>query len=587
MVAKPHRPYPSPPGPPSSSPLQSYRREIYACVPASCRKARGRGGHDAGPPATEDGQVPSYTRLVEEPARGRRLAWSTATFSLATGLSRILGLIREIVTAYFFGAAGRINAFTIAFQIPNLIRALVADAAVSSAFVPVFTELLEKGERKRAWRVASTLFWLVLLGLGALTALFILLAPWLLEPFGVPAGSRSLTIDLSRILFPTVALLGVSGIIVGILNSYEEFSIPALTPVFWNLVIILGLAVGVPQVTSEDAKLYVLAAAVLAATVVQVLLPVPWLRGKDGRIRAVIDWRDPAVKQVLLLMVPVTLSLGLINFNALVDTLFASRLIDPDLAPKAIDYAFRVYMLPQGIFSVAIATVLFPSLARLAARGDHDGFRHTVGLGLRQIAFTLIPASVVSAVLAEPIVRLLFQRGQFTPHQTTVVAGALAAFSAGLVFNGAMLMLNRAFFSLQSNWVPTLVALGNLLLNAALDAAFYRLGIWGIPLATSLVNVAGTVALIALLQRREHRIELGQTTRATLRILLAAAVLAGVSFGVWDGLDHLLGREFGAQIVSLGLAFAAGTGAYLVSCRLLGVRELEALLSLRARFRRS
>jgi putative peptidoglycan lipid II flippase len=524
---------------------------------------------------------------VEEADRGRRLAWSTAIFSLATGLSRILGLVREMVTAYFFGAAGRINAFTVAFQIPNLIRALVADAAVSSAFVPVFSELLEKGERRRAWRVASTLFWLVLLGLGALTALFILLAPWLLEPFGVPSGSRSLTVGLSRVLFPTVALLGVSGIIVGILNSYEEFSVPALTPVAWNLVIILALAIGVPHLGSEDAKLYLLAGAVLAGTLVQVLLPVPWLRRKDGRLRAVFDWRDPAVKRVLLLMVPVTISLGLINFNALVDTLFASRLIDPDLAPKAIDYAFRVYMLPQGIFSIAIATVLFPSLARLAARHDHDGFRHTVGLGLRQIAFTLVPASVASAVLAEPMVRILYQRGEFTGHQTTVVAAALAAFSAGLVFNGAMLMLNRAFFSLQSNWIPTLVAFGNLFLNAALDAAFYRLGIWGIPLATSVVNIAGTAALIALLQRREHRIELGQTTRATVLIVIASAALAGVCFGVWDGLDHALGRSFGAQFVSLGTALVAGTAAYLFSCRLLGVRELDALLSLRTRLRRS
>ena len=178
-------------------------------------------------------------------------------------------------------------------------------------------------------------------------------------------------------------------------------------------------------------------------------------------------------------MIPVTLGLGLINVNAVVDTLFASRLIDPKLAPAAIDKAFRLYMLPQGMFSVAIATVLFPSLARLAARRDLDGFRHTVGLGIRQIAFLLIPASVISAVLAEPIVRLVYQRGAFEPGQTPVVAAALAAFSAGLTFNGTMLMLNRAFFSLQSNWIPTWVALGNLFVNGVLDAVFYRFGIWG------------------------------------------------------------------------------------------------------------
>src|SRR5207248_11411868 len=217
-------------------------------------------------------------------------------------------------------------------------------------------------------------------------------------------------------------------------------------------------------------------------------------------------WRDPAVWRVLRLMVPVTLGLGLINFNAVVDSIFASRLIDPTLAPTAIDRAFRLYMLPQGIFSVAITTVLFPALARLAARDDRVGFRDTVALGLRQIAFLLIPASAVSAVLAEPITRLIYERGAFQPSQTPIVAGALAAFSAGLFFNGAMLLLNRAFFSLQSNWIPTTIALGNLFLNAILDFALYRVGAWGIPLATAIVNVAGTWALLVYLRRRLGRI---------------------------------------------------------------------------------
>ncbi len=524
---------------------------------------------------------------MEDRGHGRRLARSTAIFSLATGLSRILGLIREMVSSYFFGASGRINSFTVAFQIPNLARALVADAAISSAFVPVFSELLEKGERKRAWRVASSLFWLFLLGLGGLTALFMLLAPWLMAPFGNPGGSQELTVTLSRILFPIVGLLGISGIVVGILNSYEEFSIPAVTPVFWNLAIIAGLAIGVPQADSVDTKLYIYAGSVLVGTVLQVLLPLPWLRGRDGRLQMVIDWRDPAVKQVLKLMVPVTLGLGLINFNALVDTLFASRLIDPELAPTAIDKAFRIYMLPQGMFSVAVATVLFPLLSRLVTRQDLDGFRHTVGLGMRQIAFLLVPASVICAVLAEPIIRLIYQRGAFTPNQTVVVADALAAFSLGLVFNGSMLMLNRAFFSLQSNWIPTLVALGNLGLNALFDAAFYRLGVWGIPLSTSVVNIAGTAALIALLRRRIGGVEIGETARATWLIALASAVLGGISYGVWYGLDQALGRSVGAQIVALGTALGVGGAAYLISCRLLGVRELGALLSLRGRPRSS
>ncbi len=514
---------------------------------------------------------------------GRRLARSTAIFSLATGLSRILGLVREIVASYYFGAAGKINAFTVAFQVPNLFRSLVADQALSAAFVPIFSELLEKGDRRRAWRVASSLFWLVLLFVGALVALLMVLAPLIIRPFGDPGGDRDLAIGLSRVLFPTVVLLGVSGIVVGILNSYEHFTVPALTPVFWNVAIIAGLVIGVPQADTLDAKLYVYAGSILVGTVIQVLLPMPWLRGRDDRLRVLIDWRDPAVWRVLRLMVPVTLSLGLINFNLVVNSAFASRLIDPNLAPTAIDRAFRLYMLPQGMFSVAVATVLFPALARLATRGDEAGFRNTVGLGLRQIAFTLIPASAVSAVLAEPITRLVYQRGEFEPFQTPVVAGALAAFSAGLFFNGAMLMLNRAFFSLQSNWTPTLVALGNLAVNAALDAAFYRFGTWGIPLATSLANVFGAVVLFVLLRRRLGRLELRETADSIARIIAASAILAGACFGIWYGLDQALGRSFPGQLASVSVALAAGVAVYFLSCRALKVRELGALLALRRR----
>jgi putative peptidoglycan lipid II flippase len=523
---------------------------------------------------------------VEKRGSGRRLAWSAAIFSLATGISRVLGLVREIVAAYYFGAAGKINAFTVAFQVPNLLRSLVADAALSSAFVPVFSELLEKGDRKRAWRVASSLFWLMLLGLGALTALFIVLAPLVIAPFGDPGGDRALAIGLSRVLFPIVVLLGVSGIIVGILNSYEHFAVPALTPVFWNLAIIIGLVLGVPHAHSIDGKLYIYAVSIVIGTVIQVLLPLPWLRGLDGRLQVAIDWRDPAVGRVFVLMLPVTIGLGLINFNLVVNTIFASRFIDPQLAPRAIDAAFRIYMLPQGMFAVAVATVLFPRLSRLATREDMDGFRHTVALGLRQIAFTLIPASAFTAVLATPITRIVYERGAWGPHETAVTAGALAAFSLGLTFNGAMLMLNRSFFSLQAPWTPTAIALGNLAVNSVLAAVLYRVGAWGIPLATSLANVAGTAALLVVFRRRLGRIEFGDTARAVLRITISSAVLAAVAYPVWRVLDEAVGRSLGGQLVSLGSAVVLGFGAYLISCRLLGVRELEALLSLLGRFRR-
>ena len=350
---------------------------------------------------------------------------------------------------------------------------------------------------------------------------------------------------------------------------------------------VVGLAIGVPQAHTMNTKLYVYAVSILVATVIQVFLPMPWLRGRDGKLRLVLDWRDPAVKRVFVLMVPVTLGLGLINVNAVIDVFFASRYIDATLAPTAIQKAFLIYMLPQGMFSVAIATVLFPTLSRFASRGDMVGFRQTVSNGLRQIAFLLIPAAVVSAVLAEPIVRILYQRGLFHPPQTPVVAAVLAAFSAGLVFNGAMLLLNRAFFSLQSNWVPTAIALGNLFLNVILDAAFYHLGAWGIALSTAICNVAGTIALLVLLRRRLGRFEGRAIATTVVKVCIASAAVAAVAWFVWHPLDSALGRSFPAQVVSLGLALSSSVAVYLGACRLLRVREMQVLLSLRSRLRRA
>jgi putative peptidoglycan lipid II flippase len=321
----------------------------------------------------------------------------------------------------------------------------------------------------------------------------------------------------------------------------------------------------------------------VAGTLVQLLLPVPWLRRLDGRLTAVIDWRDPAVRRVLVLMLPVTLTIGLINVNFLVGTVFASRLIDPELAPTAIDKAFRLYMLPQGIFAVAVTTVLFPTLARLAARADEAGLRRALDRGLRQIAFLLVPASLVSIVLADPIVRLVYERGEFTPADTTIVADCLQAFAIGLVFNGWMLILNRSFYAVQSNWIPTAIALGAVAVNAALDAALYRLGIWGIPLATASVNVVAAAALLTMMRRRVGLERVGATIGVVLRIAVAAALAAGVAVLVWYGLDVWLGRSFGAQVVSVATGLAAATATYVVTSRALGIPELETLLLLRAR----
>jgi putative peptidoglycan lipid II flippase len=357
--------------------------------------------------------------------------------------------------------------------------------------------------------------------------------------------------------------------------------VPALSPVAWNLVILLGLAIGAEHSPDKSTRLYFYAVAILVATVIQFLLPLPWLRGRDDRLRMVIDIHDPAVKRTFALMVPVTIGLGLININAAIDQLFATHFLDPTQAPAAIVRAFRLYMLPQGMFSVAVATVLFPALSRAVSREDWDGFRNTVSTGLRLISFFLIPASAVSAVLCVPIVRLLYQHGHFGPKATPVVAYCLAAFALGLTFNGTMLMLNRAFFSLQSPWIPSWVAMGNLGINAALDATFYRLGTWGIPLSTSVVNIAGTWALLVLLRRRIGPLGLTSAARSFVLVAAASALLAAVSWSIWRLVDDVVGRSLPGQVASVGIGLTAGVVVFFAACRFLGVDELETMLRLR------
>ena len=310
---------------------------------------------------------------------GRRIALNTAIFSIATGFSRVAGLIREVVASSYYGTTGPASAFTLAFQVPNLVRSLFADAALSAAFVPVFTELLETNRRKEAFNLAGALFGLILAVLGVITVIFMALAGVIIPLFTGPeytAELDSLAVGLSRVLFPIVVLLGLNGLLVGILNAYDHFTIPAIAPLVWNLVIIAGM-VGLRGFFEGPDELYAYAIGVLAGTVVQFAMALPPLRRVGFHLKISFNWRDPRIGQILKLMLPVTIGLGLINFNLLINTTLGFRVSEE--APAAIEKAFRIYMLPQGMFSVAVATVLFPRLSRLAARRDIDGLRPHAG----------------------------------------------------------------------------------------------------------------------------------------------------------------------------------------------------------------
>ncbi len=471
------------------------------------------------------------------------------------------------------------SAFTIAFQVPNLIRSLFADAALQPAFVPIFTEQLEQKNYREAFRLASTLLLIVTMVLGAITALFVLAAPLIMPLFapGFEGEILDLTVTLSQVLFPILVLLGVSGIVVGILNSYDRFGAFAIAPLFWNLTIIAVLVVVEPMLDGQD-RIYAYAIGILAGTLVQLLIPVFDLRNTPFEFNWSFEWRHPGVRRVLLLMLPVTISLGLINFNLLINSFFGSLVSNE--APAAIDKAFRIYQLPQGIFSVAIATVLFPTLARFASRGALDDLRTTMANGMRQILFVLIPAAAAVLVLSEPMIRLVYQRGAFDAAETEVVATALFWFAFSLPTNGLFLLLTRTFFGLQRPWIPTGIAAGNLALTAVGALALYHLGVGGIVASTAIATTASVVAQCVILRRLLGGLELGRLLDAGARIAVAAAALAGVSYLVWDVLDGALGRDLIGQIASLGAGLAAGGLVYVAVARLLRVAELDQILRL-------
>ncbi|HVW17735.1 MAG TPA: murein biosynthesis integral membrane protein MurJ [Solirubrobacteraceae bacterium] len=492
------------------------------------------------------------------------MARNTIVFSVATGLSRIAGLAREIVASSFFATSGPFSAFTIAFQVPNLVRSLFADAALSSAFVPVFTELLEKGRRREAFRLASTLFFVIAAILGLLTVVFIAAAGVVVPLFtggGFDHSLDQLTVGLSRVLFPIVLLLAINGLLVGVLNAYDHFGVPAISPLVWNVVILVFL-VGSRVVLSGDAQLYGYAVGIVAGTLVQLLMTLPVLRRLGFHLELSFDWRDPRVLQVLRLMLPVTIGLGIINFDLLINSTLGSLISDQ--APRAIDAAFRIYMLPQGMFSVAVATVLFPAMSRYAARADLVGLRGLLARGLRQISLLLIPAGAATLALATPITRLIYEHGSFGDQSTAEVAKALFWFSFSLPFSGINLLLTRTFFSLQMPWRPTTLALGSLVVNLGVSLALYRpLGIAGPVIGTAVANLAMAAMQAHWVSRELGGIEARETLGAIFAIVVASVVLGAVAWLVWTGLDQLLGRGLLAELISVGGGLVAGAYAYL------------------------
>jgi putative peptidoglycan lipid II flippase len=518
-----------------------------------------------------------------EHSHRNRLSVNTAIFAAATALSRVAGLIREIIANYLFGTTVRASAFTIASQIPNLMSNLFAQAALSAAFVPVFTDLLQQGRKREAFKLATTLFWIVVLVLGSITIIGILLAALILPSFSGASFNGHAAAVMTEVMFPVVLFLGLAGVFTGILQSYDEFSLPALAPVVWNVVII-ALTFALHNHFGKNG-VYAYAIAWTIATVVQFLLISYALRRIDYRLSFEIDWHDPRIRQVFTLMLPVTLGLGIINLDALINSTMGALVHTtplPGAGPRAIQDAFLLYMLPQGVFSVAVSTVLFPTLSRQAARRAPAEMRNSLGNGMRQINLLLIPSAAGMLALATPITRLVFEHGAFHAESLFLTSKALFWFAFSLPFAGLNLLMTRTFFALQRPWIPTKLAAINMTVDVIVSIALYKpLGIAGLVIGTAAANIV----MVFLQARRlrtgfNGRLDLPQTIMITARIVLVAIPTGIIARLVWALLNGVVGASLFGQIVSVGFAVAAAAAFYVWAISHMHVPEWQQIESM-------
>ncbi len=462
----------------------------------------------------------------------RKVAGAIFIISALTLLSRLLGFGREIVLAKYFGLTDIRGAFTVAFKVPNLLRTLLTETAISAAFIPVFTDLISAGKKDEAFRISSTIinFFAILLTLIiAVCALFMPLVISICAPgFSDNPELFNETVNLSFIIFPTIIFLAVSGVIIGMLNSFNHFTAPAAGPVLWNIIIIFLIVM-----FQKEIGIYSAAWGILIGTAAQFSVLIIPFRKYGIKYHLKINLQNENVKKIFRLIIPVSITLGIVNFNVFVDTIFASYLGPRSVA--AIDSAFRIFHLPMGIFAVAIGTALFPMLAKFS-NGESEKFKNTLESGIGQIFYLTIPCACLFLMLSVPIVKIVFERGSFTSSDTIFVANALVFYAVGLPFTSANTLLNRGFYSLKKNWFPAYVGIFNILLNAFLDWIFMkRWGHAGICLSTSMVSLFNFIALLFIM-KRVSKIKIHRTITSFFKILAFSIILAFSSYFIFNNI---------------------------------------------------
>jgi putative peptidoglycan lipid II flippase len=519
-------------------------------------------------------------------SRAERLNTKAAgVVGLAVLCSRVLGLAREQIFAALFGGGRVMDAFTIAFRIPNLLRDLFAEGALSTAFVTVFTRTAALEDDASAWRLANKVATLAAVALSAITLIGVVSAPWLVAVLapGFDADKAALTVTLTRVMYPFILLVSLAALVMGMLNARGVFGIPAMASSFFNLgSIIAGVALGYwldPHFGQR--AILGLAIGTLIGGAMQLLVQLPSLRRAGYTYHPDFAWQTPGVRSILRLMGPSVIAASTTQVNVLVNSVFASQLGDGPTFWLTV--AFRLMQLPLGIFGVALGTVALPLLARMAATGDTQSFRRELARGMRLALLMTIPASVGLMVLAEPIISVLYQHGRFGAFETAESAGALRFYAIGLCAYAALKVLVNAFYALDKRKTPMVVSFVAVALNLVLNWIFtHQLG-WGHRgLALSTACVASSNFLILYFLMRSHLGRLESRAMLTLltRVALASALLCVIA---WAGSHWLLAdwavERFWPKCASLLLVIATSAGAFFLCANALGITEVHEIVA--------
>jgi putative peptidoglycan lipid II flippase len=511
-----------------------------------------------------------------------QLVHSAGLIGAATMASRVLGLVRDQVLAYFFGAGDAMDAFRIAFRVPNVLRDLFAEGALSAALVPTFTRSLGAAGRPATWRLASNVITLLLLISAAAVLAGVVFAEPLVELYAggfrdVP-GKIALTIRLTRIVFPFIGMVAVAAVLMAMLNALHRFFIPALSPAMFNVATIACAVTLVPLAPQMGIHpVFAVAAGTLAGGLGQIFLQAPAARHEGFRYRPVLDLHDPWLREIGRLMVPGVAGLAAVQINLLVNTSLAAGLGTG--AVSWLDYAFRLMYMPIGLFGVSIATASIPVISGHAASRNDPGIKQAVSRGLGMMLMLNVPATVGLVVLAVPIVALIFERGRFTPADTAATAAALAWYAPGLIGYSAVKLLSPAFYAMGNSAIPVFASAASVAANIGLNLVLVRtMGHRGLAFGTAAAALLNAGILLWLLRQRLGGLDGRHLVTTLAKISVASAAMA-IAAHYAERVLHVPFEGGGVLAQSIRVFGAIGTGICVlaVSAHLLRIEQFAQL----------